>query len=171
MSDATRSEHAIVWQEKKCHTKPSDRDWIGQKQWTLSGLPFGLTQGQISQIWPFLIALGLDIFGLAFWLYFWPFWRVWPWRLLFGLNVIFWLYFGLFYTTIPFNYHKVTELPPTPLLPLPYAHSLTNGYLLNCQSQCPVTWHDVTNMSLVSVYWQFFVVNANSMDSITSVKL
>ena len=31
-----------------------------------SGLPFGLTQGQISQIWPFLIALGLEIFGLAF---------------------------------------------------------------------------------------------------------
>jgi len=23
-------------------------------------------------------------------------------------------------------------------LPLPYAHCLTNGYLLNCQSQCPV---------------------------------
>ena len=34
------------------------------------GLPFGLTQGQISQIWPFLIALGLGIFGLAFWLFF-----------------------------------------------------------------------------------------------------
>jgi len=32
-------------------------------------------------------------------------------------------------------------------LPLPYAHSLTNGYLLNCQSQCPVTWRDIINMS------------------------
>jgi len=37
-------------------------------------LPFGLTQGQISQIWPFLIAFGLEIFGLAFWLFFCPFW-------------------------------------------------------------------------------------------------
>ena len=25
-------------------------------------------------------------------------------------------------------------------LPLPYAHSLTNGYLLVCQRQCPLTW-------------------------------
>ena len=33
-------------------------------------MPFGLTQGQISRIWPFLIALGLEIFGLAFWLFF-----------------------------------------------------------------------------------------------------
>jgi len=32
-----------------------------------SGLPFGFTQGQISQIWHFLIAFGLEIFGLAFW--------------------------------------------------------------------------------------------------------
>jgi len=50
-----------------------------------TGLPFGLTQGQISRIWPFLIALGLEIiFGLALAL-FWPFWAslalktfVWP---------------------------------------------------------------------------------------------
>jgi len=40
-------------------------------------LPFGLTQGQKSQIWPFLIALGLEIFGLAFWLFFYLFGRVW----------------------------------------------------------------------------------------------
>jgi len=43
----------------------------------LPGLPFGLTQSQISQIWPFLIALGLEIFGLAFWLFFGLFGRVW----------------------------------------------------------------------------------------------
>ena len=30
-------------------------------------LPFGFTKGQISQIWHFLIALGLEILGLAFW--------------------------------------------------------------------------------------------------------
>jgi len=38
-------------------------------------LPFGITQGQISQIWHFFIALlglGLEIFGLAFGT-FWPF--------------------------------------------------------------------------------------------------
>jgi len=32
-----------------------------------AGLPFGFMQGQISQIWHFLIALGLEIFDLAFW--------------------------------------------------------------------------------------------------------
>jgi len=48
------------------------------KQWTreylvscagrhLTRLPFGFKQGQISQIWHFLIALGIEIFGLAFW--------------------------------------------------------------------------------------------------------
>jgi len=43
-----------------------------------AGLPFGLTQGQISQIWHFLIALGLEIFGLAFWHFFGLIARVWP---------------------------------------------------------------------------------------------
>jgi len=43
-----------------------------------SGLPFGFTQGQISQIWPFLIAFGLEIFGLAFWHFFGLIGRVWP---------------------------------------------------------------------------------------------
>ena len=82
------------------------------------GLPFGITQGQISQIWPFLIALGLDIFGLEFWHFFGLFGRVWPWRLLFGLNVIFWLYFGLFYTKVPFSYHRSDIMwlcAPTPI--------------------------------------------------------
>ena len=48
------------------------------------GLPFGFSQGQISQIWHFLIALGLKIFGLHFGT-FWPYWaslalntKVWP---------------------------------------------------------------------------------------------
>jgi len=39
--------------------------------------PFGFTQGQISQIWHFLIALGLEIFGLAFWHFFGFIGRVW----------------------------------------------------------------------------------------------
>ena len=58
-------------------------------------MPFGLTQGQISQISPFLIALGLEIFGLAFW-----------------------LFFGLFGPFWPFPYEatiEVTECAPTPI--------------------------------------------------------
>ena len=52
-----------------------------------------------SWAWNFWFGI-LGLFGL--------FGRVWPWswRLLFGLNVIFWLYFGLFYTKVPFNYHS-----------------------------------------------------------------
>jgi len=84
-------------------------------------LPFGLTQGQISQIWPFLIVLGLEILGLAFWLLL-PFFGE------FGLedfSLALMSFFGfstLWYrsTTI-----EVTELPPTPILSLPYAHSLS----------------------------------------------
>jgi len=65
-----------------------------------SGLPFGFTQGQISQIWPFLIALGLEILGLAFWLFFGEF-GLEDFSL--ALKLFFWLYFGLFYTMIPFK--------------------------------------------------------------------
>jgi len=113
-------------------------------------LDYDDTQGQISQIWPFLIALGLKIFGLAFWLFFGEF-GLEDFSL--ALMLLFWLYFGFFYTMVGYRSTtiEVTELPRTPILPLLYAHSLTNGYLLNCQSQCPVTWHDVTNyMSVAS---------------------
>jgi len=68
-----------------------------------AGLPVGFAQGQISQIWHFLIALGLEIFGLAFWHFFGLFGRGWPWPLKFGLIVVLWLYFGFFYTKVPFN--------------------------------------------------------------------
>ena len=49
-----------------------------------------------------------------------------------------WLYFILFYTKVPFNYHRSDRMCAYTHRPLPYAHSLTNGYLLNCQCQCPV---------------------------------
>jgi len=85
-------------------------------------LPFGLTQGQISHIWPFLIALGLEIFGLAFCLFFGEF----------GLedfSLALMLFFGFILAFSTRWYRsttiEVTELPPTPILPLPYAHSLT----------------------------------------------
>jgi len=68
--------------------------------WFTSGLPFGLTQGQISQIWPFLIALGLEIFGLAFWLFlaFWGEFGIEDFCLALMLILGF---FGLFYTKLP----------------------------------------------------------------------
>ena len=90
--------------------------------WERAGLPFGLTQGQISHIWPFLIALGLEIFGLAFCLFFGEF----------GLedfSLALMLFFGfiLAFSTLWYRSTtiEVTELPPTALrLSYPY-HTLT----------------------------------------------
>ena len=73
----------------------------------------------------------------------------------FGLILIFWLFFGLFCTKLRIIYHRSDRMCAYAHLPLPYAHILTNGYLLNCQSQCPVTWRDVVNTSAAYMvcYW------------------
>jgi len=81
-------------------------------------LPFGLTQGQISQIWPVLIALGLEIFRLAFWLFFGLLGEFGiedfclALMLFFANFLAFWGLFG------PFLYEatiEVTECAPTPI--------------------------------------------------------
>ena len=77
---------------------------------------------------------------------FWPF--VFGIEDLFGLNVIFWLFWPFLHD----NYHRSDRMCAYTYLPLPYAHSLTNGYLLKCQIQCPVMWRDVNNMLHIRQY-------------------
>jgi len=103
-----------------------------------------------------LIAFGLEIFGLAFWHFFGLIGRVWPWTLKFGFNVVFWLYFGLFYTKVPFNtivlvskWQIRTEYAHRPIFRY---HTLTVCYLLDCQCQCPLPSDVVWRHFYITIY-------------------
>jgi len=124
--------------------------WLPAEQ-SCQGCHLALRKAKYIKYGLFWSLLALKFLVWLFWLFFGLFWRVWPWRHLFGVNVIFSLYFGLYYTMVPFNYHRSDRITAYAHLPLPYTHSLTNGYLLYCPSQRPVTWRDITNMSAVSV--------------------
>jgi len=85
------------------------------------------------------------------------FWSVWPWKLLFGLTVILWLYLAFSTLSYCSTTIEVTQLPHKPNFRYyTLTHSLTDGYLFNCQSHYPVTWRDMTwLMSVVNVHCQF----------------